>query len=83
MLSERSQVIEVPKTLYRESAEVVKSVFQERSPERMGKLSRSIEVPGISCWESVEVDPVLLCTVKQHLDTGPESPSRFFDRQSK
>ena len=66
----------MPKTL---CWEVVKSVPQERSPERMGKLSRSIEVPEISCWESVEVDPVLLRTVKPYRNTGLESPSRFFE----
>ena len=55
------------RTLYRESAEVVKSIPQERIHERMGKLCRRIEVPEIPRQECVEVDPVLLRTVKQYL----------------
>ena len=55
----------------RSSAEIVKSIPQERISER-SQVSR---VPKISCQESVEVDPVLLRTVKQFLDKGRESPS--------
>ena len=79
-VSERSQVIDVPRVSCRGSVEVVKSVPQERLPGRMGKLSRGIEAPEIPCQESVEVDPVLLRTVKQYLDTEREAPSRFFER---
>ena len=39
-ISERSQVIEVPKISCRGSAEVVKTVRQERVSERMGKQRR-------------------------------------------
>ena len=52
-ISERSQVIEVPK-ISRQDVEVVKTTPQERISERMGKQSRSIEVPKISCQKSVE-----------------------------
>ena len=64
--SERGKFIHVPRIPCREGPEVVKSIPQERIPERMGKLN--------------EVDPVLLRAVKQYLDTERESPSRFFER---
>ena len=60
----------------RRSAEIVKSIPQERISER----SQVTRVPKISCQESVEVDPVLLRTVKQFLDKGRESPSRYLER---
>ena len=59
----------------------IKSILEERIPEQMGKTEQgSFEVPEIPCQESVEVDPFLLRTVKQHFDKGHESPSRFFER---
>ena len=64
-----------------ETVEVVKTAFEERISERseatkVPKISRDTV---ISCLESVEAGPDLR-TVKQHLDTGRESPSRFFER---
>ena len=44
----------VPKISSQESAEVVKSIPQERISERMGKQGQVIEVPKISCQGSVE-----------------------------
>ena len=35
-----------------------------------GKLGRPVEMPKILCQESVEVDPDLLRTVRQYLDTN-------------
>ena len=75
-ISERSEAIEVSKTLYQGNAEVGETTSQERISERR----QVFEVPNISCQESVEVDPDLLRTVMQYLDTGRESPSRFFER---
>ena len=46
-ISERSQVIEVPKTWRLGTAEVVTSVPQEQTSERMGEHSWSVEVPKI------------------------------------
>ena len=43
-------------------------------------MKEPVEMPKISCQESVEVDPNLLCEVRQYLDTGRESPSRYFER---
>ena len=57
-ISERSQFIEVPKTLCWESAEVMRSIPQERISEGMGKQSRDIEVPKISRQGSAEEERV-------------------------
>ena len=46
----------------------------------MGKQSEAVEVPRISCQESVEVDQIFLRTVEQCLNKGHEPASRFFER---
>ena len=49
-------IFSVPKISCRESAEVAKTVFQERISER----SQVIEVPEISCQKSVQVAKTVL-----------------------
>ena len=76
--------VDVPK----ETAELVKLVSQERVQQRTAEqiedapqfLKETVEMPRISCQESVEVGWVLLRTLMQYLDTERESPSRFFER---
>ena len=77
------QIVDVP--VPQMLAELVSQErVQQRTAEQNGDapqfLEETVEMPKISCQESVEFDLVLLRTVMQYPDTGLESPSRFFGR---
>ena len=91
-ISERSEAIQVSKTLYQEkcrgSQHYLSGAGCQSAQDFVPGVPRSkisirrvfLNRVKISCLESVEVDPDLLRTVKQYLDTGCECPSRFFER---
>ena len=74
VLVKQSRVIEVPKISCRGSAEVVKSILQERSSERRCEQSEVIKVTSSQ-------DQTRQRTVEQNLgDTRQELASRSFER---
>ena len=62
-----------PKISCQGKVEVVENIPQERNSERMGKQSRAMGVPKISCQENVD-------KIMKSFDARRETPSLFLDR---